>query len=96
MASLFDKVSEQEAKNQANQSKKLYTQFSNQVEKNEHAVNKITHISTRKNKMVSLKINDEVYKEFTEINKRQGFSNNSITNMLINQYVRDHKELLDF
>lgn len=95
MASLLDKVNEQEALTGANKEKRLYTQFSNRHEKKEQAVNKITHTSTQKNKMVCLKVNEEVYKQFTEINKKQGLSNNSATNMLINRYIRDHSELLD-
>ncbi len=95
MPSLLDKVNEQEALNEAKNGKKLYTKFSNSSEKKEHAVNKITHTSTKKNKMVSLKVNDEAYRQFTEINKIQGLSNNSATNMLINRYIRDHRELLN-
>ncbi len=59
------------------------------------AVTKITSESPEKDKQISAKVNEKVYKAFTEINKAQGLSNNSALNMIINKYVRDNKGLLD-
>lgn len=95
MASLLDKVNQQEAQNEAKNERKLYSQFSKYNEKKEQAVNKITHTSTQKDKQISAKVNDEVYRQFTQINKNQGLSNNSALNMIINKYVREYKGLLD-
>lgn len=95
MASLLDKVNQQEAQNEAKFERKIYSQFSKYNEKKEQAVNKITHTSTQKDKQISAKVNDEVYRQFTQINKNQGLSNNSALNMIINKYVREYKGLLD-
>lgn len=91
MPSLLDKVNEQEAK----QEKKTLTPIKKTSEKREAAVNKITHNSSQKDKQISAKVNDDIYRQFTEINKKQGLSNNSALNMIINKYVRENKGLLE-
>lgn len=48
-----------------------------------------------KDKQISAKVNDINYEMFTQINKILGISNNSALNMLINKYVREHKNLID-
>lgn len=90
MPSLLDKVNAQEAK----QEKKL-NKLPTPTPKREAAVNQIAHNSSQKDKQISAKVNEEVYKMFTQINKAQGLSNNSALNMILNKYVRDNKGLLD-
>lgn len=51
--------------------------------------------SSRKNKMISAKVNDVTYQQFTKINQARGASNNSILNMLIADYVAANKGYLD-
>lgn len=58
-----------------------------------HPIKKMT--STGKNKMISAKVNDQLYAQFTEINKAYGISNNSALNMLIATYVKDKKDILE-
>ncbi len=58
-----------------------------------HPVKKM--ISNGKNKMISAKVNDQLYAQFTEINKAYGISNNSALNMLIATYVKEKKDILD-
>lgn len=59
-----------------------------------HPVKKIAS-STGKNKMISAKVNDQLYSTFTEINKAYGISNNSALNMLIATYVKEKKDILE-
>lgn len=94
MASLLDKVNKQEATIEAKTQSKILSQYSKRVEKNQ-AVNKITHTSQQKDKQISAKVNENVYRQFTEINKNQGLSNNSALNMIISKYVREYKGLLE-
>lgn len=58
-----------------------------------HPIKKMT--STGKNKMISAKINDQLYAQFAEINKAYGISNNSALNMLIATYVNEKKDILE-
>ena len=51
--------------------------------------------SSGKNKMISAKVNDVTYQQFTKINQARGASNNSILNMLIADYVAANKGYLD-
>ena len=51
--------------------------------------------SSGKNKMISAKVNDMTYQQFTKINQARGASNNSILNMLIADYVAANKGYLD-
>ena len=59
------------------------------------AVNRMMAKNGVKDKSVSLKVNSQVYATFTEICKELGLSNNSCLNMIIGQYVRDNKYLLE-
>lgn len=95
MPSLLEKVNQQEAKIEAKEEKKILSQFSKRSEKKDQAVNKITHRSQEKDKQISAKVNEDVYRQFTEINKNQGLSNNSALNMIINKYVREYRGLMD-
>ena len=47
-----------------------------------------------KDKMISAKVYPETWATFTAINKAQGMTNNSVINMLISQYIRENKEIL--
>ncbi|MBQ1574194.1 MAG: hypothetical protein IIZ78_23970 [Clostridiales bacterium] len=80
MASLFDKVTENE--NQKNTAKE------------KTAVKKIAK-NNIKDKVVSAKFNSDTYKQFSEINTKMGITNNSALNMILAQYVRDHSDWLD-
>ncbi len=60
------------------------------------AVSKITDSSSSKDKQISAKVNEKIYKAFTDINKAQGLSNNSALNMLISKYVRENNDILEF
>ena len=44
---------------------------------------------------ISAKVNMKMYSAFTTINKRQGVSNNSAINMLIANYVRENRDILE-
>ena len=46
-----------------------------------------------KDKQISAKVNMKMYSAFTTINKRQG--NNSALNMLIANYVRENRDILE-
>lgn len=46
-------------------------------------------------KMISAKVNEAVYAQFTQINKAYGMSNNSAINMLISNYVLEKKDILE-
>lgn len=59
------------------------------------AVKKITSDNGSKDLQISAKVNKEVYKQFTDINKAQGLSNNSALNMIISKYVRENKGILN-
>ncbi len=48
----------------------------------------------KKDKVVTAKVYPETWADFTAINKAQGMTNNSVINMLISQYVREHKDLI--
>jgi hypothetical protein len=80
MGDLLKKVQEKEEKEE--------------IEVKEHPVKKIAS-STSKNKMISVKLNDLLYAQFTEINKAYGVSNNSAINMLIATYVKEKKDILN-
>lgn len=59
-------------------------------------VNQITSSDGSKDKQISAKVNTTTYDLFTKINDAQGLSNNSAINMLINKYVRENKDILDW
>ena len=48
-----------------------------------------------KDKIISAKVDPETWARFTEINRAQGMTNNSVINMLISQYVRNNEGLLN-
>ena len=60
-----------------------------EAEKNE------TVIIQKKDKVVTAKVYPETWAAFTAINKAQGMTNNSAINMLISEYVRNKKEILE-
>ena len=76
MASLFDKVQENETQEE-------------KVSKDKKAVKKIAKTAI-KDKTVSAKYNSEIYNRFTEINKAQGITNNSALNMILSKYVKEN------
>lgn len=51
--------------------------------------------SKKKDKVVTAKVYPDTWAIFTAINKAQGMTNNSVINMLISNYVRDKKEILE-
>lgn len=48
-----------------------------------------------KNAQMSVKLYEDTYNAFCKINRARGMSNNSVVNMLIAQYVKDNKDLMD-
>ena len=49
----------------------------------------------KKDKVISAKVYPDTWELFTAINKAQGMTNNSVINMLISNYIRDKKEILE-
>lgn len=74
--------------------KKVQVKEEKEIEIKEHPVKKLVS-TTSKNKMISVKLNDQLYAQFTEVNKAYGISNNSAINMLIATYVKDKKDILE-
>lgn len=77
-----------------------------EAQKNEEATKNVTTTGRKtsvldiadnsgKDKQISAKVNEKVYRLFTQINKAQGISNNSALNMIISRYVRENKGILD-
>lgn len=82
--SLFDKVSEREKEEGEKKVKRL-------------TVNRVASLNNgSKDKQISAKVNEAIYKQFTDINKAMGLSNNSAINMIINKYVRENKGILEY
>ena len=54
-----------------------------------------TESVSKKDKVVTAKVYPETWADFTAINKAQGMTNNSVINMLISEYVRSKKEILN-
>ena len=48
-----------------------------------------------KDKVISAKVYPETWATFTAINKAQGMTNNSVINMLISEYIRNKKEIIE-
>lgn len=48
-----------------------------------------------KDKVISAKVSSETWDAFTSINRSRGMTNNSALNMLISNYVHDHKDILN-
>ena len=86
MASLLDKVNAQEKKEVKTPSRK---------KKASSPAKKIAAGTSRKDKMISAKVNSDVYTDFTRINQAYGISNNSALNMLIKEYVLSKKSVLE-
>lgn len=59
------------------------------------AVGRITANNGSKDKQISAKVNERTYALFTEINKTQGLSNNSVINQIIYKYVSENKGVLE-
>lgn len=49
----------------------------------------------KKDKVVTAKVYPETWADFTAINRAQGMTNNSVINMLVSEYVRSKKEILN-
>ena len=58
-------------------------------------VKRISGGGNNKDKIISAKVYPETWARFTEINRAQGMTNNSVINMLISQYVRNNEGLLN-
>lgn len=64
-------------------------------DKKSSPVARITENDFTKDKQISAKVNARTYKDFSDINKMQGISNNSALNMLISQYVRENRSIIN-
>lgn len=80
---LIEVMQDQEAENQ------------NKTYKSKKTVDEIIANDGLKDKQISGKVNTKTYEAFKLINKRQGISNNSAINMLINKYIRENKQILN-
>lgn len=49
----------------------------------------------KKDKVVTAKVYPETWAEFTAINRARGMTNNSVINMLITEYIRNNKVILE-
>lgn len=45
-------------------------------------------------KLVSFQASEDMYKQFTFVNKKKGLSNTAVLNMYIAKYVAENRELL--
>lgn len=54
-----------------------------------------TASAPKKDKVVTAKVYPETWADFSAINRAQGMTNNSVINMLISEYVRSKKEILN-
>lgn len=52
-------------------------------------------VSGGRDKGVYIKVNTELYDEFTQINKKKAATNNGIFNMLLAEYVRNNRDWLE-
>ncbi|MCF0228694.1 MAG: hypothetical protein HUJ76_03230 [Parasporobacterium sp.] len=59
------------------------------------AAEAILSSTSTKDARMATRINSATYAQFTQINKKLGASNGSVVNMLVAQYINDHKDLLD-
>ena len=88
MARLIDKIEERERQTEAKAP----------AEKKAPVVVRMTEqtkSSSGKDKQISAKVNSETYAAFTEINRALGMSNNSALNMIIADYVREKRYVLE-
>jgi len=58
----------------------------------EPKVDTCTKTLKKKDKVITAKVYPETWQAFTDINKAQGMTNNSVINMLISEYVRSKKD----
>ena len=49
----------------------------------------------KRSKTLSLRVYNDIHDAFTKINRRRGMSTNSVLNMLITQYIRDNRDILE-
>lgn len=59
------------------------------------ATKPVAEANRKKDKVITAKVYPETWADFTAINKAQGMTNNSVINMLISEYVRSKKEILE-
>ena len=55
----------------------------------------IKKISSGKSQLISVKVNPQKYEQFKNINRHKGVSNNSIINLLIDDYIRKNMAEMD-
>ena len=67
----------------------------NSIVERKAPIDQIISKAGAKDKQISAKVNMKMYSAFTTINKRQGVSNNSALNMLIANYVRENRDILE-
>ena len=51
--------------------------------------------SDKRSKTLSWRVYNDIHDAFTRINRRRGMSTNSVLNMLITQYIRENKDILE-
>lgn len=66
---------------------------SKEAEKNDSVVE--AESAPKKNKVITAKVYPDTWASFTAINRAQGMTNNSVINMLISEYVRTKKDILE-
>ena len=68
----------------------------NRSQKQNSTIKKLAGSESKiKDKVISAKVYPETWATFTAINHAQGMTNNSVINMLISEYVRNKKEILN-
>ena len=67
----------------------------NSIVERKAPIDQIISNDGEKDNQISAKVNMKLYSAFTTINKRQGVSNNSALNMLIANYVRENRDILE-
>lgn len=55
----------------------------------------IKKIASDKSQLISVKVNPRQYEQFKNINRQKGVSNNSIINLLIDEYIRKNQGKMD-
>lgn len=56
---------------------------------------KVITVPGIKDKVMTIKINSQLYAQFTQINKAYGLTNSSAANMIIADYVQSKKSILE-
>lgn len=84
--SLREQIEEREerAAETAPSRKPVVTQIARRDERND-----------KRSKTLSLRVYTDIHDAFTKINRRRGMSTNSVLNMLITQYIRDNRDILE-